>query len=107
MFDVDFVASVLPPAVINIDNASIRLYSLVAPHILSDRKRLLDTIGEHYKQQTLTQVYRILGSSDIIGNPLGVVSSLQVGVTDFLSLPMKGIRERSPAGFLRGVGSGR
>jgi vacuolar protein sorting-associated protein 13A/C len=36
----------------------------------------------HYRQNFLRQLYRILGSADFIGNPVGLFESVSSGVAD-------------------------
>lgn len=36
----------------------------------------------HYRQNVLRQLYRILGSADFIGNPVGLFESVSSGVAD-------------------------
>jgi vacuolar protein sorting-associated protein 13A/C len=56
-------------------------------------------------RQGILQFYRVLGSFNIIGNPLGLVSNLGTGVMDFFYEPSKGIIE-SPEAFAAGLGKG-
>ena len=58
-----------------------------------------------YISQGIQQFYKIFGSIDIIGNPLGLIEKLGVGVYEFISEPAKGLI-RGPKSFARGVGKG-
>lgn len=51
------------------------------------------------------QFYKLIGSSDIIGNPVGLVNKLGTGVYEFVSEPAKGLL-KSPDEFVGGVGKG-
>ena len=63
----------------------------------------LRRLQQHYKQQALTQLYmKVPGSLDIIGSPVGLLSSLGSGVADFFFEPAKGMTE-SPQEFMEGV----
>ncbi|KAH9251059.1 hypothetical protein BASA81_011119 [Batrachochytrium salamandrivorans] len=105
-FDAEQVSKSLPPALINIDSARIRLLALYATHVLGDRQALFKTIAKHYTRQAITQVYYILGSSDLIGNPLGIVVGVAKGVNELVFHPMQGITNASPVEFVQGVGKG-
>ena len=48
----------------------------------------------------------MIGSSDLIGNPLGVVSDFGAGLEDFVSQPLLGIAQASPMLFVQGLGRG-
>jgi len=42
---------------------------------------------QHYLYAALTQLYKIVGSLELVGNPIGLVSSLGTGVKDFFYEP--------------------
>jgi len=44
----------------------------------------------HYVFQGIKQFYKILGSSDLLGNPLSFVEKLGDGAVDFVKEPIKG-----------------
>jgi len=45
----------------------------------------------HYRQDMLRQVYRILGSADFIGNPVGLFTNVSSGVKDIFYEPFNGV----------------
>jgi len=45
----------------------------------------------HYRQDILRQVYRILGSADFIGNPVGLFTNVSSGVKDIFYEPFNGV----------------
>lgn len=51
------------------------------------------------------QFYKLIGSSDIIGNPVGLVNKLGTGVYEFVSEPAKGLL-KGPDEFVGGIGKG-
>lgn len=53
----------------------------------------------------MRQFYKLIGSSDIIGNPLGLVDKLGTGVFEMVTEPAKGLL-RGPDEFVGGVGKG-
>lgn len=55
--------------------------------------------------QGIREGYKIIGSADFLGNPVGLVGSIGSGVEDFFYAPMEGI-VRSPAAFGRGLATG-
>ena len=64
------------------------------------------TKGKHYEQQGITQIYKVIGSFDILGNPVSYISGISSGVEDFFYEPYHGI-VRSPKDFAVGVGKGK
>ena len=72
-------------------------HAFVTPSQLSSR------LSAHYRRQALSQIYKLLGASDIIGNPFGVLSSLKQGLKDFIV----GFTPKwSPGAFSKGVALG-
>lgn len=51
--------------------------------------------------QALRQWYKVVGSVEVLGNPVGLVSSLGSGVMDFFYEPAKGL-VKSPKDFGKG-----
>ena len=51
------------------------------------------------------QFYKILGSSDMLGNPVSFVEKLGEGVVEFINEPRKGLI-KGPKEFVGGVGKG-
>lgn len=66
---------------------------------------LLQLFARHYLQQGLAQLHRVVGSVDIIGNPMGLWTNLATGVEDFFYEPYQGL-VRSPEEFAKGLGRG-
>jgi vacuolar protein sorting-associated protein 13A/C len=52
---------------------------------------LQERIVYHYKQEVLRQLYRVLGSADFIGNPVGLFTNVSSGVADIFYEPYKGV----------------
>lgn len=51
------------------------------------------------------QSYKLLGSSDLIGNPIGLVDKVGTGVIEFFGEPVRGI-VKGPKDFAQGMGKG-
>ena len=62
-----------------------------------------------YITQGIVQIYKILGSLDIIGNPVNLINNITEGVSDFVLEPGQGIKKRNVGlvggGIAKGVGS--
>lgn len=70
-----------------VTDAPIELNCLQARHLFKTDSELTKTLQDHYLTSFLKQLYKIVGSLDLVGNPIGIVSSLGVGVRDFFFEP--------------------
>ena len=48
-----------------------------------------------YIKEGIIQIYKILGSLDIIGNPVNLINDITSGVYEFVTLPGKGIKNKN------------
>eukprot|EP00644_Phytophthora_capsici_P011136 jgi/Phyca11/506196/fgenesh2_kg.PHYCAscaffold_18_\ len=74
--------------------------SFVQPDALAAR------LASHYQSEALRQAYVILGSVDVLGNPMIAWKNLRSGFQDFISEPAHGLSQRSPQAFAFGIGRG-
>jgi len=89
----------------NVENAPIVLNALVIGHTFTTQDDLTTSLTEHYKSRFLRQLYKILGSVDVLGNPISLIKNLGTGVRDFFYEPAKGITV-SPKEFGTGLAKG-
>ena len=89
----------------NIEQAPISLRSLLLENSFHTRKEIVSRILKHYYLQLLYEMYKVVGSFDIIGNPVSLVHNLGTGVYDFFYEPASGLVQ-SPRDFVLGVGKG-
>jgi hypothetical protein len=87
-----------------ISDAPIRISGMDRKHVFKTIAELTSTLQEHYKGAVLGQLYRIVGSLDLVGNPVGLVSSLGTGVRDLFFEPANAIM-KSPTD-IREIGKG-
>lgn len=66
---------------------------------------LIWLIVKNYMKQGIMQFYKIIGSVDLIGNPIGLVDKLGSGVYEFFNEPRKGLL-KGPEQFISGIGKG-
>jgi hypothetical protein len=59
-----------------------------------------------YITQGIVQIYKILGSLDIIGNPVNLINNITEGVYDFVAEPGEGIQKRYGLGIGKGLAKG-
>lgn len=92
-------------AVANIDNAPLKLNALILQHPFMSRAALQDRIIKHYKRAVLGEFYKLIGSIDLLGNPVGLFNDVSQGVFDFFYEPANAIT-KSPQEFGRGLAKG-
>lgn len=81
---------VLTMAIGNINDAPVRLSALFLENIRTPVPYLIQNVTEHYKQAFLYQLYKVLGSADVLGNPVGLFNSISSGVMDIFYEPYQG-----------------
>jgi hypothetical protein len=64
----------------SVDNAPLQLNSLVTKHVFIDVRTLLSMLREHYQKDCIRQFYKVIGSVEILGNPVGLLRNLGTGL---------------------------
>lgn len=77
-------------AVGNVNDAPLEMNALAIKDMRLTLPDLQDRILIHYRQEVLRQLYRILGSADFIGNPVGLFTNVSSGVADIFYEPFNG-----------------
>jgi vacuolar protein sorting-associated protein 13A/C len=62
-------------------------------------------LATHYKDNLTQQLLKILGSIEIIGNPVGLVKNIGIGVYDLFDKPIEGFIKGPIEGGI-GIGKG-
>jgi vacuolar protein sorting-associated protein 13A/C len=81
---------ILTMAIGNINDAPVRLSALFLENIRTPVPYLIQNISEHYTQAFLYQLYKVLGSADVLGNPVGLFNNISSGVMDIFYEPYQG-----------------
>ncbi|KAI4303707.1 hypothetical protein MLD38_039306 [Melastoma candidum] len=92
-------------ALADIEGARIFLKQLNLLHHMTGWDSIQEILIRHYTRQLLHEMYKVLGSAGVIGNPLGFARSLGLGIRDFLSVPTKNFFD-SPGGLIIGMAQG-
>ncbi|KAH3757405.1 vacuolar protein sorting-associated protein vps13 [Pelomyxa schiedti] len=95
----------LPTSALQVENASLKFNCLLLRNPFATQDELVNRILMHYRQQALSQLYKLLGSFDVIGSPISLLDNLGTGFFDFFHEPAKGII-KSPKDFGRGLAKG-
>ncbi|KAJ3842350.1 vacuolar protein sorting-associated protein 13 [Lentinula raphanica] len=85
------VLNALTMAVGNINDAPLEMNALAIKDMRLTTPELQSRILLHYRQDVLRQLYRILGSADFIGNPVGLFTNVSSGVADIFYEPFNGV----------------
>ncbi|KAH7368024.1 vacuolar protein sorting-associated protein [Plectosphaerella cucumerina] len=102
-----FFLNVMTMAIGNVNDAPIRLNALMLDNVRVSVPALTQNVSNHYSQEVLYQVHKILGSADFLGNPVGLFNNISSGLTDVFYEPYQGlILSDKPEDFALGVGKG-
>ncbi|KAI1419606.1 hypothetical protein F5Y12DRAFT_231448 [Xylaria sp. FL1777] len=86
-----FFVNVMTMAIGNVNDAPIRLNALLLENARVSIPILTQNISNHYSQEVLFQVHKIIGSADFLGNPVGLFNSISSGITDVFYEPYQGL----------------
>lgn len=102
-----FVLNVLTMAIGNVNDAPIRFNALILDNVRVTTQVLIQNISNHYSQEVMYQIHKILGSADFLGNPVGLFNNISSGVTDIFYEPYQGlILSDKPEEFGLGIAKG-
>ena len=97
------IAAVFP----SVSDAPIRLQGKLVEHVFESPIEIASSLKNYYTNETLKQVYKIIGSLDFVGNPTILLSSFMSGVKDLVSVPTAAFM-KSPANVKQvGIGVGK
>lgn len=102
----DALANVFTTVVGSVSNAPLKFNALILEHPIVRQNVLLALIQQHYSQQAISQLYRVIGSADFIGNPVGLFSTFGSGVSDFFYEPLLGLVSDRPGDIGIGLAKG-
>ncbi len=86
-----FFVNVMTMAIGNVNDAPIRLNALLLENARVSIPVLTQNVSNHYSQEVLYQVHKIIGSADFLGNPVGLFNSISSGITDVFYEPYQGL----------------
>ncbi|ODV94409.1 hypothetical protein PACTADRAFT_18111 [Pachysolen tannophilus NRRL Y-2460] len=85
-----FFLNILTMAIGNINDAPVRLNALFIENVRVPLPVLTQSFGTHYGQAFLYQIHKILGSADVLGNPVGLFNNISSGLMDIFYEPYQG-----------------
>ncbi|KPM34288.1 Vacuolar protein sorting-associated protein 13 [Neonectria ditissima] len=102
-----FFLNVMTMAIGNVNDAPIRFNALILDNMRVSTAVLIQNFSNHYSQEVMYQIHKILGSADFLGNPVGLFNNISSGVTDIFYEPYQGlILSDKPEEFGLGIAKG-
>lgn len=92
-------------ALANVSESPLYFKAVIFEHLFQTTSNLTWLMLKNYTRQGLFQFYKVIGSSDLLGNPIGLIDKLGSGVLEFFSEPYKGLL-KGPGEFVGGVSKG-
>ncbi|KAJ2809144.1 Vacuolar protein sorting-associated protein 13 [Coemansia guatemalensis] len=104
---VAYAMNVLTMAIGNVNEAPVSLNALVMQNVRVSLPVLADRMHKHYSQELFNQLYKVVGSANLLGNPVGLFTSISSGVSDFFYEPYQGfVMSDRPQDFGFGLARG-
>lgn len=95
----------LATTIATVSDAPLSFKELIITNIFQSQAALTGNLTANYARQGMLQFYKLIGSSDLLGNPVGFVDKLGSGVFEFFNEPRQGLI-KGPKEFVGGVGKG-
>lgn len=86
-----FFINAMTMAIGNVNDAPIRLNALMLENARVSIPVLVQNMSNHYSQEVIYQVHKIIGSADFLGNPVGLFNNISSGITDVFYEPYQGL----------------
>lgn len=86
-----FFINALTMAIGNVNDAPIRLNALLLENARVSIPILIQSMSNHYSQEVIYQIHKIIGSADFLGNPVGLFNNISSGITDVFYEPYQGL----------------
>ena len=71
----------------NISDAPVVLNSLIMENYKTSSSALKESVVEHYNNEVYSQLLKLVGYADVLGNPIGLFNNLSNGVADIFYSP--------------------
>ncbi|KAA1090635.1 hypothetical protein PGT21_008107 [Puccinia graminis f. sp. tritici] len=86
-----FLLNAVTMAIGTISGAPLMLNQLKIENARMSQNQLMARLIQHYQNEGLSQLYRVLASADFLGNPAGLFSNVSSGVQDLFYEPFNGV----------------
>ena len=91
-----------------ITDGKLKFPEKIFTNIYKNSYEIMWELISHYSSQGIKQIYKILGSTDLIGNPVNFIEGLGTGFFELVNEPRKGFLlgpKQFGKGLLKGLGS--
>ena len=95
----------LGSSLVRISDSPIKYKEKIIQNIYMEFNEISNLILKSFIKETKIQIIKILGSSDIIGNPVNLIEKIGTGFFEFVNEPRKGLL-KGPSQFGKGVAKG-
>ena len=86
-----YVLNALTMTLGNVNAAPVNFRSLLLENVRLNIPSLQERVILHYQEQFVAQIYRVLGSADFLGNPVGLFNNISSGFSDIFYEPYQGM----------------
>ncbi|ORY32314.1 hypothetical protein BCR39DRAFT_523905, partial [Naematelia encephala] len=86
-----YALNALTMALGNVNAAPVNFRALLLENVRLGVPELQERVILHYQEQAIAQIYRVLGSADFLGNPVGLFNNISSGFSDIFYEPYQGI----------------
>ena len=90
-FIFDMITSALGKAFTNIDEAPIHLQGFKLNFVFETKAGIIEKLTSHYTHSIISTVLKVIGSINIIGNPLGLYNYIRAGFIELIERPKAGL----------------
>ena len=102
-----FVINILTMAMGSINDAPLKFNALLFQNLRAPVPLFQQLIPQFYQNQIIGQLHNVLGSADLLGNPIGLFNSISSGFQDIFYEPMNGfVVSDRPQDFGLGLAKG-
>ena len=102
-----FVINILTMAMGSINDAPLKFNALLFQNLRAPIPLFQQLIQQFYQNQIIGQLHNVLGSADLLGNPIGLFNSVSSGFQDIFYEPMNGfVVSDRPQDFGLGLAKG-
>lgn len=74
-------------ALTSIESTELKFAGFKLSNLLQPRSQFINSLFNHYKSQGIRELYKIVGSVELLGNPFALINSLKAGVKEMFYDP--------------------
>jgi Vacuolar-sorting-associated 13 protein C-terminal/SHR-binding domain of vacuolar-sorting associated protein 13/N-terminal region of Chorein or VPS13 len=89
-------------ALTSIESTELRFAGFKIYNLLQPRSQFIRSMVNHYKSQGIRELYKIVGSVELLGNPFALINSLKAGVKEMIYDPAVALIQ-TPSRFVQSL----